>query len=129
MYPYAYLPKPLSAQNLYILLALARSELHTYAIKGAVFNDSLGAVVLDRGRVYRLVEELHGQGLIDLIRAQPARKGTIPRKHYRISAAGTIRLKEEISRLGHIMKIAEKAGLTETGVPLDIQKLLLELKD
>ena len=129
MYPYSYLPKPLSTQILYILLALARSDLHPYAIKGAVFNDSLGAVVLDRGRVYRLVEELHGQGLIDLTSTQLARKGTVPRKNYRISEAGTIRLKEEISRLGHLMKIAENAGLTETGIPLDIQKLLLKLKD
>lgn len=125
MYPYSYSPKPLPAQSFYILLALSRSELHPYALKNAVFNDSLGSINIDPGRIYRLIEVLHSQNLIDLIGEYPASKGSTPRKHYRISQMGTIRLKEEILRLSHALNIAENAGLTETGIPLDIQKLLL----
>lgn len=129
MYPYSSLPNPLSAQTFYVLLVLARSELHPYAIKGAVRNDSLGAVTIDTGRIYRLVEDLHSLGFIDLTGTYATNKGSALRKHYRISEKGTIRLKEEIIRLAHALKIAENAGLTETDIPLDIQKMLLELNE
>ncbi len=125
MYPYSSLPKPLSTKIFYILLALSRSTLHPYAIKAAMRNDSLGAVNIDAGSIYRLIQELHDSGWIDLISVSPAGTKPAGHKHYAISELGTIRLKEEIVRLTHALKIAENAGLTETGIPLDIQKLLL----
>lgn len=128
MYPYSNSPKPLGIQTFYALLALSRSELHPYGLKNAIYKDSLGSIDIDAGRIYRLVEELHAQGLIDLTAARPTNSGPRLRKHYAISEEGTIRLKEEIVRLTHALKIAKNAGLTETGVPLDIQRLLLEVK-
>jgi DNA-binding PadR family transcriptional regulator len=125
MYPDVFLPKPLSAQTLYVLLVLSSSSLHIYALKSAILNASLGSVNLSDGRIYTLVRKLHHEGLIELADTAPAGKSGMARIHYTISDHGLICLKEELTRLNHVIKIANHAHLLEHTTPLDIQKLIV----
>lgn len=128
MYPYSYLPAPLSAQAFYALLALSRTELHVYAIRSAILNDSLGSINLAQGRVYALINHLHNEGFVEISGTKPAGKSGKERLHYAISPHGTLRLKDEITRLEHAVKIAQSAGLTQSDIPTDIQRLLLNVR-
>ncbi len=128
MYPYSYLPKPSSATEFYILLVLAGSPLHRYAIKGAVANASLGSVLLKDGKLYPLLERLCEEGLVDMIRRAPAGKSGKERQYYGISGHGKIRLQEEAQRLGYAVEIMKGLGLFENTVPTDIQRLVLDAK-
>lgn len=127
MYPDS-LPPPISTQTFYVLLALSLNELHVYAIKGAVFNCSLGSVNLTTSRLYALVNQLQDEGFIDLIGRLPAGKSGKERLHYSISSHGAIRLQEELLRQSHAVKIATANGLLENKTPTDVQRLLLKTK-
>jgi DNA-binding PadR family transcriptional regulator len=118
-------PPPISVQAFYVLLALSGSELHAYAIKGAVYNCSLGSLNLSTSRLYALVTMLSDEGLIDISGRYPAGKSGKERLHYCISAHGAIRLQEELLRLAHAVKIGTANGLLENKTPTDIQRLLL----
>ncbi len=129
-YPFSHLPKPLSTSEFYILLALAHSSLHAYAIKGAIANDSLGSVTLKDGKLYPLLAKLHEQELIKIARTSPAGKSGKPRTHYTISEIGLIHLKDELTRLDHALKIGKNIGLMpENEIPTDLQRALLPLKN
>ena len=101
-------------------------ELHVYAIKGAVFNYSLGSVNLTASRLYALVNQLEDEGIIDLIGRRPAGKSRKERQHYAISPHGAIRLQEELLRQNHAVKIAKAHDLLDNKTPTDIQRLLLK---
>jgi len=129
MYPYSRLAPPLSPHIFYALLALSRTAtLHPYAIRSAVLNDSLGSVDIASGRLYPLITKLTEEGFIDIIGPKPTSKSGKPRMHYAISTHGTLRLKEELTRLNHAIKTAKSAGLLENTLDLDLQRMLLEVQ-
>jgi len=64
------------------------------------------------------------EGLIELVGEKPAGPSSQARMHYQISAEGLLRLKEELHRLHHAVRIGEAAGLLREEVPTDIQRLL-----
>ena len=129
MYSYPPPPRPLALRAFYVLLALSRRELHVYALRGALLNDSLGTVRVSIGQLYPLITQLHDEGLIDMLRPKPAGKSGRERVHYRLSKYGELRLKEEFQRLDHAMKIGEVAGLLDNEVPAEIERLLLGLEE
>lgn len=124
MYPYAHSKKPLNPVEFYAMLGLVRVDLHAYALKSSICNNSLGAVTIDDSRLYRIITKLHDAGLIEMAGEQPAGISGKPRMHYSISAEGLIRLKEELQRLQHAVSTAEHAGLLADETPLDIQRML-----
>ena len=111
MYPYVSSPKPLSHQAFYALLVLARTELHAYAVRDAIINDSLGSVRLSTGRLYALIQDLHEQGFIELTGQQSTNASGILRRHYQTSELGLIRLQEEFTRLNHAVEIGQSHQL------------------
>jgi len=121
-------PPPISTQSLYVLLALSNTELHAYAIKGAVYSYSLGSLSLTTSRLYALVNHLDEEGFIDQTGHYPAGKSGKKRLHYTISSHGSIRLQEELLRIKHAVEVAEHKGLLENKTPTDIQRLLLNAK-
>ena len=121
MYPSTHLPPPLSIREFYILFALARHESHAYKLKGQVEKDSLGSLKSPDGTIYPLLAKLHGEGYIDL-----ADGSNNKHRRYEISEMGSIRLREELQRLHHIVKVSETAGLLENEVPTDIARILLD---
>jgi hypothetical protein len=47
---------------------------------------------------------------------------------YEISEHGLLRLKEELLRQNHAIKIAEAKGLMENETPIEIQRMLLDVQ-
>lgn len=127
-YPESSLPKPLKINEFYVLLALCRGSSHTYALRAVVRNDSLGSVVIPTNKLYGLVTAMHDEGLIELVGMAPAGVSGKPRNHYQISKYGHIRLQEEVSRLDHAVQVADGAGVRQSEVPTDIQKILLNMQ-
>ena len=128
MYPQSDLPKPLRPAEFYLLLALSHTEAHGYALKAMIRNTSLGSVVVPDNKIYNLISKLADEALIDPVGKQPTNKSNTPRMHYAITQHGILRLKEELIRLGHAVKIGNNAGLRGDTVPTDIQRLLLNSK-
>ncbi len=118
-------PPPISVQAFYVLLALSGNELHGYAIKGAVYNCSLGSISLTNSRLYALIDHLHDEALIELSGRHPAGKSGKERLHYTISAHGSICLQEELLRQQHAVEIGKSKGFLNDKTPTDIQRLLL----
>jgi DNA-binding PadR family transcriptional regulator len=123
MYPWTHLPPPLSTREFYILFALARQESRAYRLKGEIEKDSLGSLKISDGTIYPLLVKLHDEGLIDL-----ADGSNRQHRRYSISEGGRIRLREELQRLNHVVKVSESAGLLENEMPTDIARLLLEVQ-
>ncbi len=102
---------PLSAVDCHLLLALSRRELYGYALLQAMSDDSDGAVGMDIGALYRALDRLSRQGLIetsDRREAQPTRGK--PRKYYRLNALGREVLDAELGRLRRVVELAGWQG-------------------
>ena len=112
MYPYDNLLKPLSPISFYILMAVSRSPLHAYAIKGSIANISLGSVIVKDATVSKALSRLHDEGLIDVADRSPAGKSSKPRLRYLISEEGLNYLDDELKRFRHALKVAEYIGRT-----------------
>lgn len=119
---------PLSLPEFYILLTLITGEGHGYNLRSRVRDVSLGGVRLAGGTLYPLLVRMQNKTLIDSVGLKPAGVSGISREHYAISQLGRIALKGEIRRFSHALKIAENNGLMEDDIPLDIQRILLELR-
>ena len=113
MSPYNYLLKPLSPISFYILMAVSRSPLHAYAIKGSVANISQGSVNVKDATISKALSRLHDDGLIDIIGRQTTGKSGTLRVHYQISDEGKDRLGDELKRLRHALEVAEYIDQSE----------------
>jgi DNA-binding PadR family transcriptional regulator len=123
------LPAPLRHDEFYALLALSRGDEYGYALTAVIFNDSRGSVVIRDDKIYPLIRKLEREVFIELSGEYPTPKSDKPRSHYAITSHGTLRLKEELQRMDHAVKIAQHTGLLNADEPpLDIQKLLLGLE-
>lgn len=110
MNPLSRTPKPLSATEYYILLALAEENLHRYAIRARIYNYSLCSVLLDYTQLARLIRKF-----LDEVFIEPAGDDLIstpskPRHFFTITEHGRLRLHEETLRLEHALKIAKRLG-------------------
>ncbi len=126
MYPYSNLPKPLVPAEFYLLLALSTEEGYMYAIKARIRNLSLGSVSMGDSNLIRLMRKLEDEAFIDPVGPKPAGKSGAPRMHYSITNHGILRLKEELTRLDHAVKVGRNSGLMDDPTPIDIQRLLLD---
>ena len=102
---------PLSAVDCHLLLALSRQDLYGYALLQAMSEDSGGAVGMDIGALYRALDRLSRQGLIetsDRREEQPSRGK--PRKYYRLNSLGRAVLEAELGRLRRVVELAGWQG-------------------
>lgn len=124
MYPWTLLPPPLSAQEFYVLLALAHGPAHAYRLKSQTMKDSLGSIRIADGTLYPLLARLGEEGFITMAGDQPAGKSGRIRAHYALTLEGTIRLREELTRLRHVVKMGEAIRILEDETPPDIARML-----
>ena len=96
--------QPLSTAAQYILLALAREDLHGYGIIREVEQLSKGRVRLRAGTLYGALERLAGDGWVEVDGV--SQDGGPPRTDYRLTAAGRRRLEAELDRLEGNVKMA-----------------------
>lgn len=100
---------PLPAAAFHILLALTAGDLHGYGIIQNVAGRTNGALRLSPGTLYRTIQRLLEQGLIEEPRTG-ARARTDPRRrYYRITPFGVEVARAETRRLDDLVRLARAA--------------------
>jgi DNA-binding PadR family transcriptional regulator len=99
--------EPLTLRHTHILLVLAESPNHGYAI-GRALRDSRAETLLP-GSLYRALAQLLRRGLIEEARAG---RGVDPRRReYRLTTAGRKALQAELARIGDLIAQGRRLGL------------------
>jgi DNA-binding PadR family transcriptional regulator len=102
---------PLSAATFHILLALADEERHGYAVIQDVAARTEGQVRLSAGTLYRSIQRMQEQGLIEESRRRPAPdEDDERRRYYRITELGNAAARAEARRLMQLVKLARASG-------------------
>jgi len=103
---------PLPPVTFHILLALTEGERHGYAIMADVANRTSGKVRLGAGTLYRSVDRMLNQGLIEEVQERPAPElDDERRRYYRITPYGTRVASAEAQRLADLVRMARRSGL------------------
>lgn len=97
---------PLSTATLHILLALAGGDRHGYAIMKEVDETTEGTIRLGPGTLYRSIESLREDGLIEESAHRPAKDEDQRRRYYRLTGVGRRVLAAESRRLAAIVALA-----------------------
>lgn len=105
---------PLSAASFHILLVLADGHAHGYAIMQEVEQLTGGTVRLGPGTLYRSLQKLLVDGLIEELpmgmEAEDER-----RRYYRLTAQGLRIARAESERLRRLVTLARQRGLLRAG--------------
>lgn len=99
---------PLPAAAFHILLALSVVECHGYGIILDVQARTNGALRLSPGTLYRTIQRLLEDGLIEEPRKKPSGPRNDPRRrYYRITPFGTAVARAETRRLAELVRLAK----------------------
>lgn len=101
----------MSTLEYHVLLALAGGARYGYAIKGAVTEESSGALTPRAGSLYRLLARLMTSGLVTEAKSAAADAEPHPglaRRYYVLTAKGRAALAAEASRLKGVAAMAER---------------------
>lgn len=105
----ALLPLPTAA--FHILLALADEDLHGYAIIQRVSTMTRGKVTIGAGTLYRTIQRLLEDGLLNEIDERPAPdEDDERRRYYRIAPFGRTVARAEAQRLAGLVRLARASG-------------------
>jgi DNA-binding PadR family transcriptional regulator len=102
---------PLPPATFHILLALADEERHGYAIIQDVRTRTEGSVRLSAGTLYRSIQRMQEQGLIEESRRRPAPDDDDERRrYYLLTPFGTAVARAEARRLTQLVRLARESG-------------------
>lgn len=102
---------PLPAVTLHILMALSGGDRHGYAIIRGVAARTQDRLVLGAGTLYRSLERMLGQGLIEESGDRPAPElDDERRRYYRITRFGEEVAHAEARRLTELVRLARASG-------------------
>ena len=93
----------------HILLALSVGDCHGYGIIQNVEARTNGALRLSPGTLYRTIQRLLEQGLIEEPRKPSRVQGDPRRRYYRITPVGTAVARAETRRLSELVRLARSA--------------------
>ncbi len=103
---------PLPSATFHILVALADEEQHGYAIMQDVAARTGGELKLSAGTLYRSIQRMLEQGLIEERRERPAPElDDERRRYYHLTAFGRSVARAEARRLAQMLKLARSKGL------------------
>jgi DNA-binding PadR family transcriptional regulator len=103
---------PLKPTHYLILLALAETDLHGYAIEKAIARRTAGRVEVGAGSLYRSLEQLRDRGLIEASAWRPDPDLDDERRTYfRLTKAGHRVASAETERLERLVAHARASGL------------------
>lgn len=103
---------PLPPATFHILIALAEGERHGYAIIQDIAARTGGDVRLSAGTLYRSVQRMLEQGLIEESRRRPAPdEDDGRRRYYLLTGFGAAVVRAEARRLAQMVKLARASGL------------------
>jgi DNA-binding PadR family transcriptional regulator len=98
---------PLPSAAFHILLALAREDLHGYAIMRQVEQQSNGRVRLGPGTLYGSLKSLLEARLIEELDDRPDESGSGERRrYYHLTSAGLKIARSEAEKLAETLRIA-----------------------
>src|SRR6476659_11296191 len=104
---------PLPEATFHILMAVAEDDRHGYAIIQEVATRTQGMLKLSPGTLYRSIQRMLEQGLIQETAERPAPElDDERRRYYRITKSGRKAAAEEAGRLEELVKQARATGLT-----------------
>jgi DNA-binding PadR family transcriptional regulator len=104
---------PLQPATFHILLALSVGEQHGYAIIQDVARRTDGEVQLSAGTLYRSIQRMLEQGLIEESRRRPAPdEDDERRRYYLLTELGSAVARAEASRLSRLVKLARASGFS-----------------
>lgn len=95
----------------HILVALADSDKHGYAILQDVTERTNGAVRLNVGTLYTTIKRLLSQGLITELDDIREPGDDERRRYYRITDDGRKEVRAEAARMQQMIALASRAGL------------------
>ena len=103
---------PLPPATFHILVALADEDRHGYGIMLEVEQRTGGALRMSAGTLYRSIQRMLEQGLIEETRTRPAPElDDERRRYYRITAFGRAVARAEVARLAELVRAAGAVGL------------------
>lgn len=103
---------PLPPATLHILMAVAETDRHGYAIMQDVAARTDGELRLSAGTLYRAVARMVEQGLIVEVEKRRSRADDERRRYYRITSFGTAVARAELRRLLQLVRHGQARGLT-----------------
>lgn len=104
-------PTPLPLATFHILLSLADEDRHGYAIMQEVEARTGGRLRLSAGTLYRSVQRMVEQGLIEETRERPpAPEDDERRRYYAITPLGRTVARAEVARLTDLVDMGRAAG-------------------
>ena len=102
---------PLPEATFYILMAVAEDDRHGYAIIQEVATRTNGMLKLSPGTLYRSIQRMLEQGLIQETADRPAPElDDERRRYYRITSFGRTVARAETRRLAQLVKLARESG-------------------
>ncbi len=105
---------PLPRLAFQVLLALASSDSHGYAIAKEVERNTDGRTKPSTGSLYLSMEKLHAKALIEES-ARPAEHDDARRRNFRITTLGRRVARAETERLIHLVNLARERDLLSDG--------------
>lgn len=103
---------PLPSATFHILMAVADEPRHGYAIIQDVAARTSGAMRLSAGTLYRSIQRMLEQGLLEEVRERPAPEDDDERRrYYRITRFGTDVARAEVRRLAELLRLARGTKL------------------
>jgi DNA-binding PadR family transcriptional regulator len=103
---------PLQPAEFHVLVVLAETERHGYAINQEIETRTNNAVSLSAGTLYRTIQRLLDDGLIVESRRRPAKtEDDERRRYYRITPFGTAVARAETARLANLVRLAKVSGI------------------
>ncbi|HVS66444.1 MAG TPA: helix-turn-helix transcriptional regulator [Thermoanaerobaculia bacterium] len=105
-------PVALKPADFHILLVLSEGNLHGYGLMKQVEEQSQGRVRLEVGSLYRLIDRLRSQGLIERAGEED---GDSRRRDYRITGRGRATLELEVERLREVAALLREKRLFGPG--------------
>jgi DNA-binding PadR family transcriptional regulator len=102
---------PLPPATFYILLALADADRHGYAIILNIAARTDGSVRLSAGTLYRSIQRMLEQGLVEETSERPAPdEDDERRRYYHLTDFGAAVARAEARRLTALVKLAHASG-------------------
>ena len=102
---------PLPEATFHILMAVAEDDRHGYAIIQDVAMRTDGKLKLSPGTLYRSIQRMLEQGLIQETAERPAPElDDERRRYYRITSHGRAVAMAEARRLSQLVKLARESG-------------------
>ena len=101
---------PLPSATFHILLAVAAEDRHGYAIIQDVAAATGGKVKLSAGTLYRSIQRMLEDGLLQETDSREPATDDPRRRYYRITSFGKQVAQAEARRLSQMVKLAHRSG-------------------